>query len=95
MSGADRTRAHTRHQWIKRLRNISHQNVTDLYNELMEIIQKDSDAFAHQTPKNMSIYVALVEDNNEQLKYVAATNDQADFLLGKTLKRGQGVSYVR
>jgi len=59
----------------------------------MDIIQKDSDTFGNQTTrKNLSIYIALLENNKNQLRYVATTNDQTDLVLGKTLQRGQGIS---
>jgi len=58
----------------------------------MDIIQKDSDTFSNKTSKNLSIYIALLENDNNQLRYVATTNDQTDLILGKTLQRGQGIS---
>jgi hypothetical protein len=58
----------------------------------MDIIQKDSDSFSNKTSKNLSIYIALLENDNNQLRYVATTNDQTDLILGKTLQRGQGIS---
>jgi hypothetical protein len=33
-----------------------------------------------------------LENNKNQLRYVATTNDQKDLVLGKTLQRGQGIS---
>ena len=64
----------------------------DLYKEVMEIIQKDSDTFGNQPSKKLSIYIALVENDHNQVRYVASTNDQTDLILGKTLQRGQGIS---
>jgi hypothetical protein len=58
----------------------------------MDIIQKDSDTFGNQSSKKLSIYIALLENDKNQLRYVATTNDQTDLLLGKTLQRGQGIS---
>jgi hypothetical protein len=59
------------------------------------MIQKDSDTFGNQPSKHLSIYIALVNDhNNDRLRYVATTNDQTDLLLNQTLTREQGVSYV-
>jgi hypothetical protein len=58
----------------------------------MDIIQKDSDTFGAQSTKNLSIYIALLENDKNQLRYVATTNDQTDLVLGKTLQRGQGIS---
>ena len=58
----------------------------------MDIIQKDSDSFGKQPSKQLSIYIALLENEKTQLRYVATTNDQTDLLLGKTLQRGQGIS---
>ena len=66
--------------------------VDQLYQEVMDIIQKDSDTFGNQSSKKLSIYIALLENDKNQLRYVATTNDQAELLLGKTLQRGQGVS---
>jgi hypothetical protein len=63
-----------------------------LYQEVMDIIQKDSDIFGNQSSKKLSIYIALLENDKNQLRCVATTNDQTDLLLGKTLQRGQGVS---
>ena len=92
LNPADRTRAHTRHQWIKRIRSISFRNADQLYKEVMNIIQKDSDTFGSQPSRALSIYIALVDNDNNQVRYVATTNDQADLVLGKTLQRGQGIS---
>ena len=93
MSAADRTRAHTRHQWIKRIANLSSRNVEHLYKEVFEILQRDAETFAGgDSTKNLSIYLALIDDDQNEIRYVAATNDHADILLGKTLKRGQGIS---
>ena len=58
----------------------------------MDIIQKDSETFSNQSSKYLSIYIALLENDKNQLRYVATTNDQTDLLLGKTLQRGQGIS---
>ncbi len=58
----------------------------------MDIIQKDSDQFSNQSMKKLSIYIALVENDKNQVRYVATTNDQTNLLLGKTLQRGQGIS---
>jgi hypothetical protein len=58
----------------------------------MDIIQKDSDTFGAQSTKNLSIYIALLENDKNQLRYVATTIDQTDLVLGKTLQRGQGIS---
>jgi hypothetical protein len=58
----------------------------------MDIIQKDSETFGNQTSKHLSIYIALLDNDKNQLRYVATTNDQTDLLLGKTLQRGQGIS---
>lgn len=58
----------------------------------MDIIQKDSDTFGNQPSKHLSIYIALLEDDKNHLRYVATTNDQTDLLLGKTLHRDQGIS---
>jgi hypothetical protein len=58
----------------------------------MDIIQKDSETFSNQSSKYLSIYIALLENDKSQLRYVATTNDQTDLLLGKTLQRGQGIS---
>ena len=92
LNANDRTRSHTRHQWIKRLRNIPFRNADQLYKEVINILQKDSDTFGSQTSKTLSIYIALVENDKNQLRYVATSNDQTDLLLGKTLQRGQGIS---
>lgn len=91
LSANDRNRTHTRRQWLKRLRNISYRNVDELYKEVFEILQKDSEAFGSPSTKILSVYIALIEEDLDQLKYVAATNDQTN-LIGKTLKRDQGVS---
>jgi len=58
----------------------------------MDIIQKDSDTFGNQPSKYLSIYIALLENDKNRLRYVATTNDQTDLLLGKTLQRGEGIS---
>jgi hypothetical protein len=58
----------------------------------MDIIQKDSETFGNQPSKHLSIYIALLENDKNQLRYVATTNDQTDLVLGKTLQRGQGIS---
>jgi hypothetical protein len=58
----------------------------------MDIIQKDSDTFGNQPSKHLSIYIALLENDKNQLRYVATTNDQTDLLLSKTLQRGEGIS---
>lgn len=92
LNANDRTRSHTRHQWIKRIRNIPFRNADQLYKEVIHILQKDSDTFGSQPSKTLSIYIALVENDKNQLRYVATSNDQSDLLLGKTLQRGQGIS---
>ena len=58
----------------------------------MDIIQKDSETFGNQPSKHLSIYIALLDNDKNQLRYVATTNDQTDLLLGKTLQRNQGIS---
>jgi hypothetical protein len=58
----------------------------------MDIIQKDSDTFGNQPSKHLSIYITLLENDKNQLRYVATTNDQTDLLLSKTLQRGEGIS---
>ncbi|CAF0966176.1 unnamed protein product [Adineta ricciae] len=89
----DQTRIHTRQKWLKRIRNIPFQTVAHVYKEIMDIIQKDSDTFGTQPNKHLSIYIALLEDDKNHLRYVATTNDQSDLLLGKTLHRDQGISF--
>lgn len=59
---------------------------------MIEIIQKDADTFGNQPAKKLSIYIALLENDHNRIRYVATTNDQEDLLLGQTLERGQGVS---
>lgn len=58
----------------------------------MEVMQKDSDTFGNQPPKYLSIYIALLENDKNRLRYVATTKDQTGLLLDKTLERGEGVS---
>ena len=58
----------------------------------MDIIKKDSETFGNLTSKYLSIYIALLENDQNQLRYVATTNDQNDLLLRKTLRRGEGIS---
>ena len=60
----------------------------------MDIIQKDADTFGSQPSKYLSIYIALLENDRNRIRYVATTNDQTDLLLGKTLQRDQGISFV-
>ncbi|UJR33360.1 hypothetical protein I4U23_020808 [Adineta vaga] len=93
MNPNDRTRIHTRQQWLKRIRNIPFRTVGQLYKEVMDIIQKDSDTFGNQPSKHLSIYIALLENDKNHVRYVATTNDQTDLLLGKTLHRDQGISF--
>ncbi|CAF4551796.1 unnamed protein product [Rotaria sp. Silwood1] len=93
LNTSDRTRIHTRHQWLKRIRNIPFRTLGLLYKEVMDIIQKDSETFSNQQTKHLSIYIALVEKDRNQLRYVATTNDQTDLLLGKTLQRDEGISF--
>ncbi|CAF5121273.1 unnamed protein product, partial [Rotaria sp. Silwood1] len=93
LNTSDRTRIHTRHQWLKRICNIPFRTLGHLYKEVMDIIQKDSETFSNQQTKHLSIYIALVENDRNQLRYVATTNDQTDLLLGKTLQRGEGISF--
>ncbi|CAF2853599.1 unnamed protein product [Rotaria sp. Silwood2] len=93
LNTSDRTRIHTRHEWLKRIRNIPFRTLGYLYKEVMDIIQKDSETFSNQPTKHLSIYIALVENDRNQLRYVATTNDQTDLLLGKTLQRGTGISF--
>ncbi|CAF0960589.1 unnamed protein product [Adineta steineri] len=93
LNPTDRTRIQTRQQWLKRIRNIPFRSVGHLYKEVMDIIQKDSNTFGSQPSKYLSIYIALLESNKNQLRYVATTNDQTDLLLGKTLQRDQGISF--
>ncbi|CAF3746132.1 unnamed protein product [Rotaria sordida] len=93
INASDRTRIHTRHQWLKRIRNIPFRTLGYLYKEVMDIIQKDSETFSNQPSKHLSIYIALLENNRNQIRYVATTNDQTDLLLDKTLQRGEGISF--
>lgn len=92
MSTSDRTRVHTRQQWIKHIRDIPFRTLGQLYKEVTEIIQKDADTFGNQPTKRLSIYIALLESDHNQLRYVATTDDQTELLLGQTLQRGQGIS---
>jgi hypothetical protein len=71
---------------------MSFRTLGQVYKEVMDIIQKDSETFSNQSSKYLSIYIALLENNKEQLRYVATTNDQKNLLLGKTLQRGEGIS---
>ncbi|CAM4762867.1 unnamed protein product [Rotaria magnacalcarata] len=93
LNSSDRTRIHTRQQWLKRIRNIPFRTLDNLYKEVMDIIQKDSDTFGNLPPKHLSIYIALLDDDRNQLRYVATTKDQTDLLLNKTLQHGEGVSF--
>lgn len=92
LSTSDRTRVHTRQQWIKRIRDISYRSPEQLYKEITEIIQKDADTFGNQPTKRLSIYIGLLENDHNQIRYVATTDDQIDLLLDRTLQRGQGIS---
>ena len=71
---------------------MSFRTLGQVYKEVMDIIQKDSETFSNQSSKYLSIYIALLENNKEQLRYVATTNDQKNLLLGKTLQHGEGIS---
>jgi hypothetical protein len=71
---------------------MSFRTLGQVYKEVMDIIQTDSETFSNQSSKYLSIYIALLENNKEQLRYVATTNDQKNLLLGKTLQRGEGIS---
>jgi len=93
LSTTDRTRAHTRHQWLKRLENFSSRNVENLSNELFEIVQRDVETFGGESSKNLSVYLATIDDDKNEIRYIAATKDHEDILRDKTLKRPDGISF--
>ncbi|WAR02132.1 LOW QUALITY PROTEIN: EFCB5-like protein [Mya arenaria] len=99
---AERIRGEARKKWLQHIitaADTGGASIDPVYKAVFQALFKDAEA--HGGGKNISANIAMLERNNVardrgdvMLRYVAATTEDADFLLGKILyKDMKGISF--